>query len=1057
MKSQVITFLFSLILVASFNGCSGGSDGGGSTSSGGTPPVTSSASISASTTTITLVNGNNKVVIVDARSSSGTVEGIDAQSSNTAVFTVDTSSSPTLVVESKAVGSATLNILSDSGKTLSIPVTITAPIASNTIIPQNISASDGTYVDKIVVTWDAVVGADSYYIYKDDLLYSIGALNSFEDTSVNTTKTYSYTVKASVSGTLSDISSADTGYLSGYNSGGGGGAGIQAIPLVLGSETVGSVVLDATYTPVWYEFTAQKDEIYLIQWEDAFTDANYEGNVDVSAYQADTTTYYQYALSQTSDFKYEFSDEHSGNDFNGKYIKAVADEKVLLKVVRENGASSGSFMIKATHVIIAPANSAPTIAAIADQSSEVNIAVTISVDATDADTTDTLIYSASGLPSGLTIDPNSGVISGTPTTVESATVTVMVSDGTDSVSTSFNYSVTASTVVVSQDVNFTQELLPDSNVTDTSFAQTVNTDGTYVLSGALIEDGRSVVYLYKYNSSNTLEKVQKLEANASRSSDDFGSSLAIDGNYIVIGDKGYDSDTSNNDRGALFVFKNDGSGVFQKVATILGDNTSNEWLGVSVAIDGDYIVAGGGIADVNSSVYIFKNDGSDSFTLEQQIRPSDLQADVTDYFGSAVALNGTTLVVSAELKDSAKGAVYIFEKGATEWTQTGKLLSPNPDGNNYFGSDIAIDDDYLIVGESNGEVNTNNSGVAYIYKKDSNGSYALRATLEPDGEVSSSNYFGESVAISGSRVAVGAPNNNAVYIYENDGSDTFNQVFAIKSPDAGTYSKIGGDVALSGTSLVAGVGSHSVNAQLYVYTLPALSSSGVITKEGTDTNPFALSLDTLHRAQAVVGSANKSYYSFTTTVAGDYTIRGDNFTDESDISFGVSESSTGNAVTTGDEANLTKEIQRVSLEANTNYTLTVMDYNVDIRYDLIIETPTDNTITLTSGVKVEGNLVESGDFLWYSFDGVSGADYQILTEDLDNNDASYAGDIVVSVYKVDKTTPYEYATDANLVQQDIFDMDGLFIHVDTTEKVFVKIEGYNNTGTGPFALTVTQQ
>ncbi len=177
--------------------------------------------------------------------------------------------------------------------------------------------------------------------------------------------------------------------------------------------------------------------------------------------------------------------------------------------------------------------------------------------------------------------------------------------------------------------------------------------------------------------------------------------------------------------------------------------------------------------------------------------------------------------------------------------------------------------------------------------------------------------------------------------------------------------------------------------------------------EGTSVVPFSLSLDTLHRAQAVVGSANKNYYSFTTTVAGVYTIKGDNFSDESDISFGVSESSTGNAVTTGDEANSTKEIQRVSLEANTNYTLTVMDYNVNIRYDLIIETPNDNTIDLTSGVKVEGNL-EAGGEIWYSIAVTSNATYEIEWEDsFTPSTSSYTADIAVSVYHEDNTTLYD--------------------------------------------------
>ena len=56
-------------------------------------------------------------------------------------------------------------------------------------------------------------------------------------------------------------------------------------------------------------------------------------------------------------------------------------------------------------------------------------------------TADTLAYSATGLPAGLSIDPVSGVIGGTPTTTSINNVTVTVSDGTDSADASFIWDI----------------------------------------------------------------------------------------------------------------------------------------------------------------------------------------------------------------------------------------------------------------------------------------------------------------------------------------------------------------------------------------------------------------------------------------------------------------------------------------------------------------------------------------------------------------------------------------------------------------------------------------
>ena len=79
------------------------------------------------------------------------------------------------------------------------------------------------------------------------------------------------------------------------------------------------------------------------------------------------------------------------------------------------------------------------------QSTTVNTAASLQIHATDSGSGQTLSYSATGLPAGLSINSGTGLISGTPTATGSSSVTVTAKDGTSATgSTSFTWAVTSS-------------------------------------------------------------------------------------------------------------------------------------------------------------------------------------------------------------------------------------------------------------------------------------------------------------------------------------------------------------------------------------------------------------------------------------------------------------------------------------------------------------------------------------------------------------------------------------------------------------------------------------
>ena len=107
-----------------------------------------------------------------------------------------------------------------------------------------------------------------------------------------------------------------------------------------------------------------------------------------------------------------------------------------------NPIAAGTFSnTAAAQTVTFISNRLPTLNNPGNQSSSVNVPLTLTLQANDPDG-DTLSYSAAGLPTGLAITTNTGVISGTPSVVGTRLVTVSVNDGRGgSSSQSFNWTI----------------------------------------------------------------------------------------------------------------------------------------------------------------------------------------------------------------------------------------------------------------------------------------------------------------------------------------------------------------------------------------------------------------------------------------------------------------------------------------------------------------------------------------------------------------------------------------------------------------------------------------
>ena len=150
----------------------------------------------------------------------------------------------------------------------------------------------------------------------------------------------------------------------------------------------------------------------------------------------------------------------------------------------------------------------------------------------------------------------------------------------------------------------------------------------------------------------------------------FGVSVAMDGDYIVIGAAADDANGLNS--GSAYVFTRSGNIWTEQAKLTASDGTIGDALGASVSINGDYIVVG---TAFSGSAYVFARNAN-IWTEQAKLTASD--GATFDGFGLSVAINGDKVVVGADGDDDngpESGSAYVFTRNGNIWTEQAKLLA----------------------------------------------------------------------------------------------------------------------------------------------------------------------------------------------------------------------------------------------------------------------------------------------------------------------------------------------------------------------------------------------
>ena len=320
------------------------------------------------------------------------------------------------------------------------------------------------------------------------------------------------------------------------------------------------------------------------------------------------------------------------------------------------------------------------------------------------------------------------------------------------------------------------------------FGFSVAVEGDTVVVGAYQDDDNGVdsgsAYLFTKPNTGWADATEtaKLTAFDGAADDYFGFSVAVDGETVVVGAYQDDDDGLNSGSAYLFTKPADGWATDTETAKLTASyGTTGDNFGISVAVEGDTVVVGAWWADdEKGSAYLFTKPPAGWTTANEtaKLTASDRTAD--DYFGRSVAVDGDTVIVGASKENDNgddSGSAYLFTKPADGWTtanETAKLTASDGAADDEFGFSVAVDGDTVVVGALYDDDNGEDSGSAYLFTKPAGGwastSTAAKLTAS-DG--ASDDWFGRSVGVDGDTVVVGAHqdddkggNSGSAYVYE---------------------------------------------------------------------------------------------------------------------------------------------------------------------------------------------------------------------------------------------------------------------------------------------------
>ena len=281
----------------------------------------------------------------------------------------------------------------------------------------------------------------------------------------------------------------------------------------------------------------------------------------------------------------------------------------------------------------------------------------------------------------------------------------------------------------------TQLLLPPIPVSVSMFGGNVVFSGETLVVGEgsynrPVEGGRGAAHVYNLSGGDFMYS-QLVQASDGVPMGDtfFGNALAADTGRVLVGAPGADYSTAAYPVGAAYVFTNT-DGVLSEIQKLeAADGAPGDQFGFSIAIDGDHVLVGASAANIDANThqgaaYVFAHDGA-TFVEAQKLVRADGTA--FDQFGQSVALSGGTAVVGMWSYNDEPGGtppppvpgrVGVFTSSGSGWTHRQDLTGSAGSDGDSFGWHVAVDGGTVLVGADADGAIAQYQGSAYFYEND---------------------------------------------------------------------------------------------------------------------------------------------------------------------------------------------------------------------------------------------------------------------------------------------------------------------------------------------------
>lgn len=323
----------------------------------------------------------------------------------------------------------------------------------------------------------------------------------------------------------------------------------------------------------------------------------------------------------------------------------------------------------------------------------------------------------------------------------------------------------------------TQKLVANDGAAGDEFGASVAISRTTALIGAygsavMGDPYQGAVYVF-HEANETWTQTQKLTASGGKTGSLFGLSLALSGDTAIIGAPNYtwspSATSSPSGAGKVYIFT-ESNGTWAQKQVLIGnpavDNTSClnpqnpdlvRQFGAAVALSGStaLVSAQGTDAGVGNIVYVYSNRGG---VWCQTQRLTEASGAASDEFGSALALSGTTALVSAFGATAHgrpyQGIVYVFHQENDSWMLTQTLTAGDGEAGDLFGLGVALSGSTALISAPTAPVNGHaDQGVAYLFRESNGLCTQTHKFTASDGVAGDE--FGVSVALAGSAALIG--------------------------------------------------------------------------------------------------------------------------------------------------------------------------------------------------------------------------------------------------------------------------------------------------------------